>query len=123
MIAEVFAIRSWMYHAANGGLAAAVSLVSIGGFDKTYDLSDEPLIAVGAGIVAGFAYWLDRRLERGILGSRCSRRPGPPSRRPSRRSSLPHSSRTLLPRPRTSLKKKSPGRTRRYATAPIRTDK
>jgi hypothetical protein len=58
MIAEVFAIRSWMYHAANGGLAAAVSLVSIGGFDKTYDLSDEPLIAVGAGIVAGFAYWL-----------------------------------------------------------------
>ncbi len=67
MIAEAFAIRSWMYHAANGGLAAAVSLVSIGGFDKTYDLSDEPLIAVGAGIVAGFAYWLDRRLERGIL--------------------------------------------------------
>jgi hypothetical protein len=31
--------------------------VSIGGFDKTYDLSDAPLIAIGAGIVAGFAYW------------------------------------------------------------------
>jgi hypothetical protein len=57
MIAEAFAIRSWMYHAANGGLSAAVSLVSIGAFDKTYDLSDEPLIAIGAGIVAGFAYW------------------------------------------------------------------
>ena len=57
LIAEAFAIRSWMYHAANGGLSAVVSLVSIGGFDKTYDLSDEPLIAVGAGIVAGFAYW------------------------------------------------------------------
>ena len=57
MIAEAFAIRSWMYHAANGGLSAAVSLVSIGGFDKTYDLSDEPLIAIGAGIAAGFAYW------------------------------------------------------------------
>jgi hypothetical protein len=57
LIAEAFAIRSWMYHAANGGLSAAVSLVSIGGFDKPYDLSDEPLIAIGAGIVAGFAYW------------------------------------------------------------------
>jgi hypothetical protein len=56
-IAEAFAIRSWIFHVANGGLAAAVSLVSIGGFDKTYDLSDAPLIAVGAGIAAGFAYW------------------------------------------------------------------
>ena len=56
-----------MYHAANGGLSAVVSLVSIGGFDKTYDLSDEPLIAIGAGIVAGFAYWARRRLERGLL--------------------------------------------------------
>jgi len=44
-------------HVANGGLSAAVSLVSIGGFDKTYDLSDAPLIAIGAGIAAGFAYW------------------------------------------------------------------
>jgi len=58
LLAEVFAIRSWMYHASNGGLSAAVSLVSIGGFDKDYDLSNAPLIAVGAGIVAGFAYWL-----------------------------------------------------------------
>ena len=57
LVAEAFAIRSWMYHAASGGLSAVVSLVSIGGFDKTYDLSDEPLIAIGAGIVAGFAYW------------------------------------------------------------------
>ncbi len=57
LLAEVFAIRSWMYHAANGGLSAAVSLVSIGGFDKDYDLSAAPLIAIGAGIVAGFAYW------------------------------------------------------------------
>ena len=35
LIAEAFAIRSWMYHVANGGLSAAVSLVSIGAFDKT----------------------------------------------------------------------------------------
>ncbi len=57
MIAEAFAIRSWMFHVVNGGLSAAVSLVSIGGFEKTYSLNDEPLIAIGAGIAAGFAYW------------------------------------------------------------------
>jgi len=57
MIAEAFAIRSWMYHVANGGLSAAVSLASIGGFDKAYGLTDEPLIVIGTGIAAGFAYW------------------------------------------------------------------
>ena len=58
LIAEAFAIRSWMFHTVNGGLSAAISLASIGGFQKTYDLSDEPLIAIGAGIAAGFVYWL-----------------------------------------------------------------
>jgi len=57
MIAEAFAIRSWMYHVANGGLSAAVSLASIGGFDKAYGLTDEPLIVIGTGIAAGLAYW------------------------------------------------------------------
>jgi hypothetical protein len=57
LISEAFAIRSWMYHAAAGGLSAVISLATVGAFDKSYDLSDEPLIAVGAGIVAGFAYW------------------------------------------------------------------
>ena len=57
LIAEAFAIRSWIFHVANGGLSAWVSLVTIGALDKTYDLTDAPLIAVGAGIVAGFAYW------------------------------------------------------------------
>ena len=57
-IAEAFAIRSWMYHTVVGGLSSAVSLATIGGFDKSYDLSDEPLIVVGAGIAAGFAYWV-----------------------------------------------------------------
>jgi hypothetical protein len=58
LIAEAFAIRSWMYHVACGGLSAAASLASVGGFDKTYDMSDEPLIAIGSGLVAGFVYWI-----------------------------------------------------------------
>jgi hypothetical protein len=57
LISEAFAIRSWMYHAAAGGLSAVISLATVGAFDKSYDMSDEPLIAVGAGIAAGFAYW------------------------------------------------------------------
>jgi hypothetical protein len=58
LIAEAFAIRSLLYHAICGGLSAWVSLVTIGALDKDYDLSGQPLIAVGAGIAAGFAYWL-----------------------------------------------------------------
>ena len=57
LIAEAFAIRSLLYHAICGGLSAWISLVTIGALDKDYDLSGEPLIAVGAGIAAGFAYW------------------------------------------------------------------
>jgi len=57
LIAEAFAIRALLYHAICGGLSAWVSLVTIGALDKDYDLSGEPLIAIGAGIAAGFAYW------------------------------------------------------------------
>jgi hypothetical protein len=57
LIAEAFAIRSWMYHAAVGGLSAGASLATVGALDKEYDLSGEPLIAVAAGIAAGFTYW------------------------------------------------------------------
>ena len=57
LIAEAFAIRSLFYHAICGGLSAWISLVTIGALDKDYDLSNAPLIAVGAGIAAGFAYW------------------------------------------------------------------
>ena len=58
LLAEAFAIRSWIYHVANGGLSVLFSLTTIGAFDKEYSLADAPLIAVGAGIAAGFAYWL-----------------------------------------------------------------
>jgi hypothetical protein len=57
LIAEAFAIRSWMYHATCGGLSAAASLATVGALDKEYDISGEPLIAIAAGIAAGFAYW------------------------------------------------------------------
>ena len=58
LIAEAFAIRSWMYHALSCGLAAWVGASAIGALDKTYEFYERPLTAVAAGITAGFAYWL-----------------------------------------------------------------
>ena len=57
LIAEAFAIRSWMFHAANGALSAWVGSVTMVEADKPYDFYNGPLIVVGAGIAAGFAYW------------------------------------------------------------------
>ena len=78
MIAEAFAIRSWIYHVANGGLSAAVSLASVGGFEKTYDWSEAPLIAIGAGITAGFAYWLVAGWSAGFWKPVFAKALGPP---------------------------------------------
>jgi hypothetical protein len=57
LIAEAFAIRSWMYHALCGGLSAWIGATAIGALDKAYEFYQQPLSAVGAGIAAGFAYW------------------------------------------------------------------
>jgi len=57
LISEGFAIRSWMFHAANGGLSAWIGLVTMVETRKQHDFYNEPLIVVGAGIAAGFAYW------------------------------------------------------------------
>jgi hypothetical protein len=58
VIAEALALRSWIYHAANGAVAAWL------GFALTRDLREEyrfltdpgPLLA--AGLVGGLVYWL-----------------------------------------------------------------
>ena len=58
LIAETFAIRSWMFHVGNGALSALL------GWTLTRELRDEhhlfgnPTVLVAAGIAAGFAYWL-----------------------------------------------------------------
>ena len=58
LIAEAFAIRSWMFHVANGGLSAWIGWVALEEFRKPYEFFDQALIVAGAGIAAGFAYWL-----------------------------------------------------------------
>jgi len=58
LIAEAFAIRSWIFHIANGALSSWVGWYTLGALDRGIDYYQEPLIVVGAGIVAGFVYWL-----------------------------------------------------------------
>jgi len=57
LIAEAFAIRSWMFHAANGALASWVGWLAMQDFLKPYKFYDELEFVIGAGIAAGFAYW------------------------------------------------------------------
>jgi hypothetical protein len=57
LIAEAFAVRSWIFHVANGALSAWVGLNTMVEMRKPYDFYSEPIIAIGAGIAAGFAYW------------------------------------------------------------------
>jgi hypothetical protein len=57
LIAEAFAIRSWIYHAANGGLSSWIGLNNLVVLRPPYEFYDDRLIAIAAGIAAGFAYW------------------------------------------------------------------
>jgi hypothetical protein len=55
LIGEGFAIRSWLFHAANGGISTSIGwTVGIG--DRYVFVG--PQIAVAAGLAAGFAYWI-----------------------------------------------------------------
>jgi hypothetical protein len=59
VISETLALRSWIYHAANGGLAAWL------GWTLTRDIPEEhrfllsePKILIAAGLLGGLVYWL-----------------------------------------------------------------
>src|SRR5258706_6853257 len=55
LLAEAFAFRSWVFHVCGGGVAALIGLNIADGGGR-YDLSNAPVIFLGAGRVAGFAY-------------------------------------------------------------------
>ena len=57
-ISEAFALRSWIYHVANGALASWIGWLTMQEFLKQYEFYDELTIVIGAGISAGFAYWM-----------------------------------------------------------------
>ena len=55
LISEAFAIRSWVFHAANGAVSAWVGWHLFGGVDDTP--LNEPLSIIAAGLAGGLAYW------------------------------------------------------------------
>src|ERR1700674_713453 len=57
LIAEGFAIRSWIFHAANGGLSAWLGWTLTQDIRDEYGLLTDPTILVAGGLAAGFAYW------------------------------------------------------------------
>jgi len=58
LIAEAFAIRSWMFHAANGGLSAWIGWSIMQDAQDRYRFLTEPKVMVAAGLAGGLAYWL-----------------------------------------------------------------
>jgi hypothetical protein len=57
LISEAFAIRSWIYHAACGGLSAALGWTMIQNQSDLHLVGDLKIVAA-AGLAAGFSYWL-----------------------------------------------------------------
>ena len=58
LIAETFAIRSWIFHVANGGLSAWVGWTLMADLPNEYRFLTDPKIIVASGLAAGMAYWL-----------------------------------------------------------------
>jgi hypothetical protein len=57
LLAEAFALRSWMYHAANGAVSAWLAWSLFGGVDASRVSVNQPMAIIAAGLAGGFAYW------------------------------------------------------------------
>jgi len=79
LISEAFAIRSWMFHAANGALSAWLGWTLTQDIRDEYRFLAEPRVLVAAGLAAGFAYWIVACWTAGFWKpTRSPRRPVPP---------------------------------------------
>jgi hypothetical protein len=58
LISEAFAIRSWIFHAANGAAAAWIGWSLMNDARSDYPVFTDPTKLVAAGLVGGLAYWL-----------------------------------------------------------------
>jgi len=58
MISEVFAVRSFLFHAANGGLSAWIGWSLMSDVRAEYRVFTDPTTLVAAGLAGGLAYWL-----------------------------------------------------------------
>ncbi len=58
LLAEAFALRSWIFHAGNGALTAWIGWSLFGYVDDSRIAVNEPLAVIAAGLAGGLAYWL-----------------------------------------------------------------
>jgi hypothetical protein len=58
LISEALAIRSWLFHAANGGLSAWLGWALTQDIRDEYRFLTEPKILIAAGLLAGLSYWI-----------------------------------------------------------------
>lgn len=59
LFAEMFAVRSWLFHAANGAVSAWLAAQLFTPYDaEATTLFDGDLYILGAGLAGGLAYWL-----------------------------------------------------------------
>jgi hypothetical protein len=57
LIAEGFAIRHWIFHALNGALSVWIGATLVDQSHRGSEYLSMPIVLLGAGIAAGFAYW------------------------------------------------------------------
>ena len=57
LISEAFAIRSFIFHAANGAASAWLGWNLFGYIDDAHIPLNEPLPVIAAGVAGGLAYW------------------------------------------------------------------
>jgi hypothetical protein len=77
VISEALAIRSWIYHAANGGISAWLGWALTQDIQEEYRFLTEPRILIAAGLVGGLVYWLVTGWTAGFW------KPAGPERRPA----------------------------------------
>ena len=57
LLAETFALRSWMFHAGNGAVSAFIAWNLFGYVDDRHVALNQPAAVIAAGLAGGFAYW------------------------------------------------------------------
>ncbi|MFG1378158.1 hypothetical protein [Xanthobacter autotrophicus] len=58
LFSEAFAVRSWMFHAANGVVSALIGAQLFAGGPDAPPVTGDPFYIVAAGLAAGLTYWL-----------------------------------------------------------------